>query len=542
MFFSSIVLKLLFTYSLHFTKKEARKTNVEVDFDRHQHVEHILGIYARRFNSIVQETNHLLGRIESQQDFIELELDLYRNRMIKMNVDLAILATATGVTTALTGTFGMNMINGLENSASAFMVVSASSACIALGVARYFSKRISGATIQERAEQRMDEIQTMANALSDMTALDYTVKKMLKDDNVSMGKQEFQQQLQRARRSKQCTNKEAELLFNVLNTHKDDVLGKDDFRDDKDDVLSKDDFRDDKDDLLSKDDSPDDKDGVLGKDDVDDDVESLPNYRRWKAVLKMQEEDPIFEAKVKRINQGGAICFVKGLRAFIPSRELTLPLNKDLIGQKLPLKFMNVNYENQTIFVSNRKAVVGTLMAGLSPGDVVEGVVQNVAIYGAFIDVRGMKGLLHVSQISSDYVIDIEQIFHPGMAIKCMISELNQDGSFTLNTEHLEPNPGDMLRDPAAVFAQAEETAEKYHAKLTAAEENMKKYHAKTSATAKLSDGEYQTKHSRDSSKGPDEEAKLLNVLNTHIRNNDVIEAPTTTEDTAENETDTKQS
>ena len=56
----------------------------------------------------------VLLRIESKQDFIELELVLSRNRLIRMNVDLAILATATGVTTALTGTFGMNMVNGFE--------------------------------------------------------------------------------------------------------------------------------------------------------------------------------------------------------------------------------------------------------------------------------------------------------------------------------------------------------------------------------------------------------------------------------------------
>ena len=173
-----------------------------------------------------------MGRIESKQDFIELELDLYRNRMIRMNLDLAILATATGVTTALTGTFGMNMINGLEESSTAFTLVSGTSAFMALSIGYYFRRMVSSNVIQERAEQRIDEITTMSNALSDMTALDYTVKKMIR--GTSMSREEFKEHLAEARQSKECTEKEVELLFNVLNTHKDDVLCRDDFLDRRD--------------------------------------------------------------------------------------------------------------------------------------------------------------------------------------------------------------------------------------------------------------------------------------------------------------------
>ena len=233
-----IILLLLTWLTLHhplFSFSEARQAKTSVAFERHQDVEHILGIYARRFSSIIQQTNYLLGRIESKQDFIELELDLYRNRLIRMNLDLAILATATGVTTALTGTFGMNMINGLEESATAFGMVSGGSAAMALGVGYYFRRMVSGRVIQKRAEQRIDEIKTMSDALSDMTALDYTVKKMIR--GTTMSREEFKNQLIIARQSKQCTDKEIDLLFDVLNTQRDDVLGKEDFVD-KEEVKS----------------------------------------------------------------------------------------------------------------------------------------------------------------------------------------------------------------------------------------------------------------------------------------------------------------
>jgi magnesium transporter len=178
----------------------------------------------------MQETKYLLGRIKNKQDFVELEIDLYRNRMIRMNIDLTILATATGVTTALSGTFGMNMVNGFEESHTAFLVVSAASALTALSVAYYFRRMVSGRVIQQRAEQRINEIRTMSNALSDMTALDYTVKKMMR--GTSMGREEFKQQLLMARQcKKRCSDKEIDLLFNVLNTDEDNVLSKDDFPD-----------------------------------------------------------------------------------------------------------------------------------------------------------------------------------------------------------------------------------------------------------------------------------------------------------------------
>ena len=221
-----VMLQLLLT-----EQGEACTANVPVDFERHQHVEHVLGIYARRFSSVIQEVNYLLGRIESKQEFIELELDLFRNRLIKMNVDLAILATATGITTALTGSFGMNLVNGFEDSNTAFIAVAAGSAISALSVAHYFRKMVSGAAIQKRAEQRIDEIQTMYNALSDMSALDCAVKEMMKGKR--MCREEFKNQLATARHSKTCSDKEIDLLFNVLNTHEDDFLDEKDFADKK---------------------------------------------------------------------------------------------------------------------------------------------------------------------------------------------------------------------------------------------------------------------------------------------------------------------
>jgi small subunit ribosomal protein S1 len=73
-----------------------------------------------------------------------------------------------------------------------------------------------------------------------------------------------------------------------------------------------------------------------------------------------------------------------------------------LIGKVLPLKFLEVNSETNKLVVSNRKAVVEQQMADVSRGDLLSGMVKALKPYGAFVEVGGMSGLLHISQISYD--------------------------------------------------------------------------------------------------------------------------------------------
>ena len=192
-------------------------------------------------------------------------------------------------------------------------------------------------------------------------------------------------------------------------------------------------------------------------------------YRRaWETVTKMSEEDEVLEAEVVAVNRGGAICLVQGLRAFLPGSHLTGQLpDENIIGQTLPLKFLEVNQENNKLVVSNRKAVVEQQMSDLSRGDVVAGLVKALKPYGAFVEVGGMSGLLHISQISHDRIEDLEAVLQPGMQIKCMIIDHDKlNGRIALATKTLEYEPGVILKDPAQVFEKAEETAAAYLQKM----------------------------------------------------------------------------
>ena len=184
----------------------------------------------------------------------------------------------------------------------------------------------------------------------------------------------------------------------------------------------------------------------------------------------MNAEDALFEAEVCAVNRGGAIVLVEGLRAFLPGSHLTGTIaTEELIGDKLPLKFLEVNPDNNKLVVSNRRAIVETQMNDLSRGDVVDGMIKALKPYGAFVEVGGMSGLLHISQISYDRIDNLEKLFQPGDKVKCMIIDHDKlNGRIALSTKTLEPEPGDMLKDSARVFELADETAAKYHERMEA--------------------------------------------------------------------------
>jgi len=192
-------------------------------------------------------------------------------------------------------------------------------------------------------------------------------------------------------------------------------------------------------------------------------LKRLQFEKAWERLQAMQLEDSAFLGEVVSVNRGGAVVLVEGLRAFLPGSHMVggVP-SEEAVGLKLKLKFLEVNAETGKLVVSNRRAVLEEEMKELSRGDVVNGVVKAVKPYGAFVDILGMSGLLHISQISYDRIDDLTQVLQQGMKLKCMIIDHDKvNGRIALSTKTLEPEPGDMIKDPKKVFDMAEETAKK---------------------------------------------------------------------------------
>ena len=207
----------------------AHKTGGQVEFARHEHVELLLGVYARQLGTIAMELNYLLGRIQSKQEFVALALAGYRNRMIRMNVHIGITGLALGLGTTVAGFFGMNLIHGFEESAIAFYYVVFGSTVSGLVVAGCSLSYLSGKAVQERASQRLEEIETLSGALSDLAAVDYTLKSTV-ERGLSVDRNRFTELLNRVRHTKKPSEKEIDLLFDAFDNVKDGQIASDDFQ------------------------------------------------------------------------------------------------------------------------------------------------------------------------------------------------------------------------------------------------------------------------------------------------------------------------
>lgn len=204
-------------------QEKASEQGTQVDFQRHEDVELLLGVYARQIANVSMEISYLIGRLQSKQEFVSLALAGYRNRMIRMNVHIGIAGLSLGLGTAVAGFFGMNVINGLEGSTSAFTSILLASGIGGAFVTGTCINYLSGNTMRLRAAQRLEEIETLSSALSDMCALDYTIKKTVESQQ-PVGRDQFRSMLRKARQSKKVTKQEVDLLFDVFDRVKDDSI------------------------------------------------------------------------------------------------------------------------------------------------------------------------------------------------------------------------------------------------------------------------------------------------------------------------------
>ena len=204
-------------------------------------------------------------------------------------------------------------------------------------------------------------------------------------------------------------------------------------------------------------------------------IRRIEYMRAWERVRQLQQEDATVRSNVFATNRGGALVRIEGLRGFIPGSHISArEAKEDLVGEDLPLKFLEVDEERNRLVLSHRRALVERKMNGLEVGQVVRGSVRGIKPYGAFIDIGGVSGLLHISEISHDHIDTPHSVFGVNDELKVMIIDLDAErGRISLSTKQLEPEPGDMLKNRDIVFEKAEEMAEKYRQKLLAEAEGI---------------------------------------------------------------------
>jgi len=189
-------------------------------------------------------------------------------------------------------------------------------------------------------------------------------------------------------------------------------------------------------------------------------LRALHFSRSWDRMIQISDEGCCCFAEITGINRGGALVEVENLKGFLPGGHCLKPLSQDIIGQKITVKCLEANRETGKLIVSERLAAAS--QEKIEIGQLVEGVVNSIRPFGAFVNVGYAYGLLHISQISATRIDNMEEVFTVGEKLKMLVKniELHEETGKTrisLSTRVLEPNPGDMLTNRESVMEQAEE-------------------------------------------------------------------------------------
>lgn len=190
-------------------------------------------------------------------------------------------------------------------------------------------------------------------------------------------------------------------------------------------------------------------------------IRLLEVKKAWGKLAEIQESGQSIQVRVTGTNKGGVTVDVQGLRGFIPRSHLLEKDNlQNLIGQAISVSFIEVNRENKKIVLSQRLATRSVAISQLEAGKLVSGEIVSLKPFGAFVDINGITGLLHISQISKNRIESLENVFQIGQEIKALIINVDEGkGRISLSTKVLENYPGEILEKMDEVMASAQERA-----------------------------------------------------------------------------------
>lgn len=185
--------------------------------------------------------------------------------------------------------------------------------------------------------------------------------------------------------------------------------------------------------------------------------EESPDAEKWQELKQMQADKAVVKVKIKEIVKGGAVAYVDEIRAFIPASQLSLEYVEkleDWTGKYIEAYIITAEPENKRLVLSAREllrerrdAERKEKMAAFKAGDVVEGTVESLKNYGAFVELAdGVTGLLHISQTSSQRIKHPGVVLKEGQKVKVKILSV-EENRISLSMKALEPEEKEETMD-----------------------------------------------------------------------------------------------
>lgn len=194
----------------------------------------------------------------------------------------------------------------------------------------------------------------------------------------------------------------------------------------------------------------------------------------WERAEVLMQSQDIFEGSVAAFNRGGVIVKLGQVRGFVPASQLSADSQShsqgdaeepgddrwaNLVGEPLMLKVIDIDRKRNRLILSERQAMrewrrqqKEQLLETLSEGDIYDGVISSIADFGAFVDLGGADGLIHLSELSWNRVSHPSEVVNVGDKIKVQILNIDHERRrIGLSLRRLQPQPWDVVDQNYAV-------------------------------------------------------------------------------------------
>jgi len=183
--------------------------------------------------------------------------------------------------------------------------------------------------------------------------------------------------------------------------------------------------------------------------------------KHWEDLQVKFENEEIFETEIKEVVKGGLVVDV-GLRGFIPASLVETYFVEDFsdyLSQKLSVKIVDLNKEQNRVILSHRAVVEEEknqqkldLLQTLEEGQVIEGVVQRITSFGAFVDIGGVDGLVHISQLAHEHIDKASDVVSEGEKIEVEILSIDRDNErISLSRKNVIPGPWSNIEEKVSI-------------------------------------------------------------------------------------------
>jgi small subunit ribosomal protein S1 len=164
--------------------------------------------------------------------------------------------------------------------------------------------------------------------------------------------------------------------------------------------------------------------------------EKAAHKQNWEKIVKVFQDGGLVRGKVKSVVKGGLTVNV-GVEAFLPGSQVDIIPPKDLneyVGNVYEFKIVKVNDERKNIVLSRREVIEAerseqrqTFLQSVKIGDKVTGAIKNITDFGAFVDLAGMDGLLHITDMSWGRINHPSELLHIGQSVDVVILDVDKE-------------------------------------------------------------------------------------------------------------------